>query len=106
MGGMSLAEAWTVLGEDPAEVLLGLKSKPDLQSRVRAARELLINAERISKNLMAAHHPDRNQGDLKAQGRFLRVKAALDSIRLATEELEKKAAEPPKDDGKVKIVLK
>lgn len=106
MDKMSLAEAWTVLGEDPEEVLRGLKSKPDLQSRVAAAKELLAAAERIAKNLMAAHHPDRNQGDPKAQGRFLRVKAAMDSIRSATSDLEKKAAEPPRDDGKTRIVLK
>lgn len=94
---MGVAEAWKALGEDPEELIGEIRSCPDVQSRIAAAEAALARAERVARALMAAHHPDRNQGDSKASQRFHRIKMAIDSIRFHTAEF-KDAASRTKDN--------
>ncbi len=103
---MDLREAWTVLGEDPDEVMRELSSMPDVASRVEAARGLLRAAEKVSKSLMRVHHPDLNPGDARSAGRFMRVQSALELIREKTRDLERKASLPPEEKEGVRIVFK
>jgi hypothetical protein len=88
---ISIGEAWRILGENPDEIILELKSKPDISSRIAAAEKALNRAEIIAKALLGAHHPDRYPDDSKAAKRFLRVKEAIESIRFHTEDFKKKA---------------
>jgi len=104
---MAAREAWLVLGEDPVRVFDEIRSRPDAASRVVAAKEALARAERTAKQLMAVHHPDKNQGDERASERFRMVQDALSSIRLNTSELEKRAASSGGvEDEKMRIVIR
>ncbi|HEY8094995.1 MAG TPA: hypothetical protein VIE65_02735 [Methylobacter sp.] len=105
---MELSEAWNVLGEDPENIFQELTSKPDVQSRIASAKDFLKMAERVARILMKAHHPDLNQSDPRAQLRFRRVQKAIQTIRVKTTDLEKKALEPKtsQSDGKLKVILR
>jgi len=96
---MGIADAWRALGEDPEEVVREIRSCPDVPSRIAAAEAALSRAERIAKALMAAHHPDRNQGDSSAERRFKRVQAALESVRFHTGDLKSRASRTKDDPG-------
>lgn len=86
---MNILDAWRALGEDPDIILSEIKLHENVVSRVRSAESALRRAEKISRVLMATHHPDKNPGDEMATSRFIRVKDAIASIRFHTEELRK-----------------
>lgn len=89
---MTVSEAWLALGEDPNEIFNSIKSCPNAEKKVLAAEAALVRAERLAKVLMAAHHPDKNPGDISAEKRFKRVASAIESIRFNTKEMKEKAS--------------
>lgn len=89
---MTVSEAWSALGEDPDEIFNSIKSYSNTDAKVLAAEAALVRAERLAKVLMAAHHPDKNPGDMSAEKRFKRVASAIESIRFNTKEMKEKAS--------------
>jgi hypothetical protein len=82
---MNVSDAWTVLGEDWGAIVKTLSSLPNAAARVQAAEKLLVDAKKLAKKLMAAHHPDKNPGNVNAAVQFQRVKDALLTIEANTE---------------------
>lgn len=88
MSYMSLSESWMVLGEDPEEIFNEIRESGDRDDRVKKAEFLLKRAEKVSKVLMAVHHPDKNPGDDRSLSKFKRIQRAIESIRFNTEQLK------------------
>lgn len=94
MPTMGAAEAWAVLGKDPAAVFARLAALPR-SSRAAAAEQDLAEARKLAKTMMAAHHPDRG-GDPE---KFRRVNDALASIEAHTADFIKRITEAEQGDG-------
>lgn len=82
---MNLYEAWRCLGKDPESLYKKLSGLPR-EARVDAAIEALEEAKKISKKLMAVHHPDRG-GDPES---FRMIGEALSIIESNTNEFKSK----------------
>lgn len=85
---MDLSNAWKALGEDPDEIFDEIRNAGTVKDRIQKAKDLLKNAEKLAKALMAVHHPDKNPGNNKSKYKFSRVQNAIESIRYNTEQLE------------------
>lgn len=88
MSDMTLGEAWAVLGRDAGQILLELKAHPKAK-RIELAREMLHDAKKLAKKLMASHHPDRG-GD---PGKFIAVQKAVAILEHHTAEFESRMTE-------------
>jgi hypothetical protein len=99
---MTLGEAWTILGRDPAIVIASLKKPQGFTARLQAAEKAYNVAQRLARNLMAAYHPDKNPGNQTAIVQFRQVSQALETIEFHTkefrrkvEEIQKRGEDPP-----------
>lgn len=84
---MNIADAWSVLGKNWADLVRDLAAMPTDSGRVQHAEQLLAEARKIARKLMAKHHPDMNQDDPDSAIRFQAVSAALSAIEASTNEM-------------------
>lgn len=90
---MNVASAWAVLGRDWAAIVKDMADQPDTPSKVTRAEELLAEAKKLARKLMAEHHPDRNPDDPDATIRFQAASAALATIEADTAQLRSRYQE-------------
>jgi hypothetical protein len=81
---MDLGKAWIALGRDPEEVVEELRGHGTVDERIAAAERMLREAERTAKVLMGRYHPDANPDDPGAPKMFMKVKEAIETIRMHT----------------------
>lgn len=104
MSEMTLGEAWAVLGRNAGEVLSELKSHPKAK-RIELARDMLAEAKKTAKHLMAKHHPDKG-GD---PSKFIAVQKAVSILEFHTAEFESRMTEAIKrleEKNRDRVVIK
>lgn len=89
---MTLARAWEVLGKDVRLVLSPIRSLHTREERVRAVTELLNDAKKLGKRIMADNHPDKSSSP-SSKIKFGEAQDALFTIESYTNELVSKNRE-------------
>jgi hypothetical protein len=84
---MTLGEAWIILGKNPQKLAEDLEQYPRLKDKVIAVEAAYVEAQKLSKKLMAKNHPDVNH-DPDAADKFRQIQQALEVIRVGTEEFK------------------
>ena len=85
---MTLGEAWTVLGKNPQEIAISIKSTSTIQEKIIAVDTAYIEAKKLAKKLMAQNHPDINPNNPLIVDQFMRVQQALKIIENSTQEFK------------------
>lgn len=83
-------EAWIILGKNPKSIINSIMAHP-LSDRVRIIDEVLDQAKKIAKRLLAQNHPDVNNNSCESERKFKAIQLAIRSIEHHTEQFKEKA---------------